>query len=289
MADVKKLISVIKKREQLVDSAPAEFLAAMDRAQGILLERILEYIKKLDTASGVIENIPANVQLAVKMREEILDWFKDAGYYVAVNDLGKKYQKLFEVGGEYYKAMDVSPVFSARDLSALSEVKKSDLAFLSKNDERVLNMTYNQLLSSVHSQGSFRDLVSSYERLYLDSSAGDKIKFGILKRFGATYAQTNFAAFDRLIQQQKISELEIEKFLYSGSLIKDSRQFCVDRAGKIFTKEQVLSWQNLSWKGKIPDCPIFTCLGGYNCQHILSPTALNDDDLKQLEELYDSV
>ncbi len=86
----------------------------------------------------------------------------------------------------------------------------------------------------------------------------------------------------------KANELEIDRFLFSGGLILDSREFCKKRAGKIFTRKQVEAWQKLSWKGKIPDADVFMVLGGWNCRHILSPVS-DEFDLEELQEVYNDI
>ena len=70
-------------------------------------------------------------------------------------------------------------------------------------------------------------------------------------------------------------DLDVEYYIYSGTIIKDSRPFCVARAGRLFTRDQVKSWGKLGqWQGKIPgtnEKTIFTYRGGYNCRHNIWP------------------
>jgi len=70
-------------------------------------------------------------------------------------------------------------------------------------------------------------------------------------------------------------DLDIEYYIYSGTIIKDSRPFCVVRTGRLFTKEQVKAWGKLGpWQGKIPgtnEKTIFVYRGGYNCRHTIWP------------------
>jgi hypothetical protein len=69
----------------------------------------------------------------------------------------------------------------------------------------------------------------------------------------------------------------MDKWLYSGGLVKDSRPFCVARAGKIYTTAEVLAWprqEKYKWAGMIPgtnESNIFAYAGGYRCRHILAP------------------
>jgi len=291
MADrrkVEKLIRIIKKREQAVDAVPAAFIRELEKAQNALLDEIIDFLKSVKTAGGNIENIPANVQMATRLRDQMRTWLRRAGYYSAVTSLGKEYKELTSLSRDFYKAADLPSVFTNRDLNALSKLRQADVDFLLNNDKRIINLTYSEFLSSVYKNRSFRDLSGRMERMHLGHTKKDKHLSGLLKRFSGTYAATAFASFDRQLQQIKSAELGIERYLYSGSLIKDSRDFCVQRAGRIFKKKEIERWSGLSWKGKVEGCDIFICLGGYNCQHILSPIS-DEFDLSEFEEIWNEV
>lgn len=59
----------------------------------------------------------------------------------------------------------------------------------------------------------------------------------------------------------------IEKYLYFGGLQENSRKFCVERAGKEYTLDELKKMDN----GQ--GLPVLPYLGGYNCQHSLLPVA----------------
>ncbi|MCK5605188.1 hypothetical protein KAR91_25075, partial [Candidatus Pacearchaeota archaeon] len=67
-----------------------------------------------------------------------------------------------------------------------------------------------------------------------------------------------------------------EHFRYSGSLIKDSRQWCKDHAGKIYTRAEIDGWRDQSWGGKKEGDPFIT-LGGWGCRHYLVPVIVVDE------------
>lgn len=56
-----------------------------------------------------------------------------------------------------------------------------------------------------------------------------------------------------------------ELFVYVGGIIETSRDFCRERDGKIFTIQEINSWDNEQ------GLPANIYLGGYNCRHHLSP------------------
>jgi len=71
------------------------------------------------------------------------------------------------------------------------------------------------------------------------------------------------------------ADLNISYYIYSGTVIGDSRSFCAARAGKIFKKSTVQGWAKLDWTGKIAGTTaetIFTFRGGWNCRHQLWPS-----------------
>jgi hypothetical protein len=77
---------------------------------------------------------------------------------------------------------------------------------------------------------------------------------------------------------QTIAEdLDVEHYYYQGTLIADSRPFCVSRAGRYFTTDEVKAWPNLKgWQGRMAgtnSSTIFIYRGGYNCRHQLWPVS----------------
>lgn len=72
---------------------------------------------------------------------------------------------------------------------------------------------------------------------------------------------TSADGFERGLSIKKATDLDLKYFIYEGGLIKTSRPFCVEKAGKIFTMQDLKSWDNGQ---KLPVIPY---LGGYNCRH----------------------
>jgi hypothetical protein len=80
--------------------------------------------------------------------------------------------------------------------------------------------------------------------------------------------------FNREYLQTISEDLGMRHYLYQGTIIGDTRQFCQSRAGKYFTKEEVEKWVSLDWDGKMSgtnSTTIFSYAGGYNCRHKLWP------------------
>lgn len=80
--------------------------------------------------------------------------------------------------------------------------------------------------------------------------------------------------YQRAQGQILANKYDSQYYKYIGSVIDESRQFCKERAGKIFSKHEIESWSNLEWEGKIENTNaenIFFRCGGTGCLHSLIP------------------
>jgi len=84
--------------------------------------------------------------------------------------------------------------------------------------------------------------------------------------YAGTYAQDALMNFYATVHHQKALDAGLEHFVYYGDVIHDSRQFCVARAGKVFSSEQVDAWDGHTWPGKKPGS-VWINQGGYRCRH----------------------
>ena len=91
-----------------------------------------------------------------------------------------------------------------------------------------------------------------------------------LRRYSVQMMQDSLMQFDASINTAIGKESGAEKWKYYGSLVRDSREFCEERAGKVFTNEEIATQWSGSWAGKAPGDP-FIVRGGYNCRHHWRP------------------
>ena len=92
-------------------------------------------------------------------------------------------------------------------------------------------------------------------------------KESMFTRFYRKYAYDTIAQTMNRIGYFIAKKRRLTRFLYQGGLVKDSRDFCIERAGKIFDKEDGLKWNDMHWRGKIPNVPFFIQCGGHFCKH----------------------
>jgi hypothetical protein len=76
--------------------------------------------------------------------------------------------------------------------------------------------------------------------------------------------------FDGQFAKYRADELGLTSFVYYGSIIRDSRDFCVEHANQVFTEEEARALWQQDWQGKSGSDP-FLDRGGYNCRHHWQP------------------
>ncbi len=92
-----------------------------------------------------------------------------------------------------------------------------------------------------------------------------------LRRYATQMVHDSLMQFDSSIVVNAGKESGAEKWKYYGSVIRDSREWCKQHAGKIYTEEEIREmWAENQWQGKAPGDP-FIVRGGYNCRHHFRP------------------
>ena len=92
-----------------------------------------------------------------------------------------------------------------------------------------------------------------------------------LRRYAYQQVHDALMQFNGSFTQAKAQEAGLTHYEYYGSLVRDSRDWCVRHKGMVMSEEQIREkWANSSWQGKAPGDP-FVVRGGYNCRHHFMP------------------
>jgi len=92
-----------------------------------------------------------------------------------------------------------------------------------------------------------------------------------MRRYASQMIHDSLMQFDASINVAAGKEVGADRWKYYGSVIQDSRPWCIKHAGKKFSEDQIRDlWANNEWQGKAPGDP-FIVRGGYNCRHHWRP------------------
>jgi hypothetical protein len=240
-----------KLSDQVIDLASDLSLDPKDRAKSLK-----ELIKlKKDIANTIITNAPYQLQVAEVIKGfEMLAELSNEYITVAIGDFKPKkalYEAILESNIATTKDALLGAGIRENFGTAIQEVLKDNIAGIGSRSE--LNKTLRKFIEGTDTEKAFLNR-------YIKQTTNDSVM-----TFNAEYIQTI------------AEDLDVEYYLYQGTLIEDSRPFCVSRAGRYFTTDQVKAWPNLKgWQGRMAgtnSTTIFSYRGGYNCRHQLWPVA----------------
>ena len=108
--------------------------------------------------------------------------------------------------------------------------------------------------------------VSQLQTIYGRDRLGDN-----LNKYASQIVQDSLMGFDGQFAKYRADEVGLTSYVYFGSLVRDSRDFCVDHIDQVLTEEEIRDiWANETWAGKAQGDP-FVVRGGYNCRHSFQP------------------
>jgi len=91
-----------------------------------------------------------------------------------------------------------------------------------------------------------------------------------MSTYASQIAHDSVMQFDGQFTVFKAKEAGLDKFKYTGTLVRDSRDHCKIHVGKTYTEERIREiWQG-SWAGK-SEGDAFIVRGGYRCRHTWIP------------------
>jgi len=92
-----------------------------------------------------------------------------------------------------------------------------------------------------------------------------------MRRYARQMVHDSVMQFDASVNMAAAQRLGADKFKYYGSIIEDSRDWCVRHNLKTYTEDEIRKmWAENEWTGKAAGDP-FIVRGGYNCRHHFRP------------------
>lgn len=121
----------------------------------------------------------------------------------------------------------------------------------------------------------FKTAVDELKQTYGSTVTGDNLAV-----YSGQIVQDALMGFDGQFAKFRADQLGLTHYIYYGTIIRDSRDFCVEHVNKVFTEEEARELWQKDWQGKSGSDP-FLDRGGYNCRHHWQPTSLDWGDIKE--------
>jgi hypothetical protein len=290
-------------RQRTIDSLENKHQELLFKTLQRLEQEVVRIASELPTKTGELYSTRLAIEIKPKLQQAIEEL-----YLKPVQSFINDYDKIAGTIVATYGKLPIPPEFkqiTEADLLVIQQLKK--LAFT--NFQNLGNELANTLAGEVYQSTlvgrSFNDMVNTIrEKIngiyqYSDNkkaqqlvkyiannpdgaeidTAIDELKqvYGrntlgdSFVKYASLLVTDSIMGFDGQIAKYRADELGLTSYLYYGSLIKDSRDFCIKHAGKVYTEEQIAEiWANDTAQGRDQGSP-FIVRGGYNCRHSWQP------------------
>lgn len=128
----------------------------------------------------------------------------------------------------------------------------------------------NENKYNVNMKQQVEDAIRKLHTQYASDRAGEN-----LRKYSGQIAHDSVMQFHGQFTVKKAKDAGLNHFTYTGTLVRDSRQFCREMVNKTLTETEIRDmWKRRSWAGKSNGDP-FIVRGGYRCRHTWIPTDPN--------------
>ena len=260
-------IDQINKSTELInkklDVAIIDSQKAIEKAIRKLTNRILSQAATLAMAKGVLRGFKVNFVQLKKIHADIIKLF-ETEYNIIIRNEIKKLDKI--VDSVIYEFRDIGSAikFTAIDKDMISALKTNTYDQFKQFGEVAQQRVAQCMYDSVIGQIEFSEMTSMFSGIML---GGVDALGRSMSAYAKLYASDSIMHFHRSVHLMKADSAGLDHFLYAGTIMGTTRDFCRVRAGKVFSREEIDTWNGMSWQGKSGN--VWTRLGGYNCRHHL--------------------
>jgi len=229
-----------------------------------LEDKIVSLYARLSTdADGNLKGPKWTLAQAQELHKRLVREFAQQ-YEKEVDWLSSDYRSIEREVKDFTKAMGVDEAFATIDKKMLAALKKQDFNVY----ETLSNQTVEKIAQGVYDAISSGQSFAMLSKTIMAAITGYKDIAGRpLSQYAGTFAHDSLMKYYRNVHLTNADAAGLDHYMYYGDVIRDSRPFCAARAGRTFTKEQVDSWNGMTWQGKSGN--VWSCCGGYRCRHHL--------------------
>ena len=293
-----------------------------ERIINVLYKLEEDIIKEVNRATkGQLVSQRIAIQLQPKIRQAIENNFLNEADLIINEECNKIAKEVLDTYGELPIPNKFKSLTEA-NLSTINALKFQSYSGFEDIGERFIKVINDELYQSTIAGRPYEDMVSNirghingvYKRSnqreinelvdFINENKYDKFKKSQveeavrklhtqyasdragnnLRRYAGQIAHDSVMQFHGQFTIAKAKESGLTHFTYTGTLVRDSRDWCRGILGKTYTEKQIRElWNTRSWNGKANGDP-FIVRGGYRCRHTWIPTdpAWGEETLDEL-------
>jgi len=259
------------KKSKYIEDAFSELEKEVDAMESDMDSLAQEYLSGFIVDGDSLKNISTNYE---KSNESSTIFDKAFNTFVGtfLVSLATKILGSIDITLSDFKTKGIEPIGDERKLVSDmigyvdgKVVKNGYLWRLGKMD--ILRQKfYDYILMSIVSTQKVNKLLKNAKPIFVST---DKRRSDFASYYGR-YAYDSVVQATNSISLYIANERGLDRFEYEGDLSRDSRLFCVEHAGGIYTRADAKKFNEMNWRGKIQGVDFLIAVGGYNCVHVIN-------------------
>ena len=250
--------------ERLADNHEAQIKRTLEDLEARIVSQISTVTEGADAVS---------TKIAIDLRTD-LKRFIDETYRTTADSLVRDYDQIVQEFLEEFGRLDIPDNFKTLtqvDALTITQLKFQQFAGFEDLANRYLNEISAQVYQNAIAGKPFNDIVKDLRGII----TGDVDRRGRpMSTYASQIAHDSVMQFDGQFTVYKSKEAGLNKFKYTGTLVRDSREHCKKHLNKVYTEDEIRQKWSGQWQGKAEGDP-FIVRGGYRCRHTWLPV---DDD-----------
>lgn len=283
--------TIADKIDGLIGASNDAFIKEIGAVEEALYKNLITVLKGIEIdKEGYITQSAGNRRILGEAISAIDESFGDSSsYHQAVTDHIQVIPQIDRLNEVYFDT--ISPGFQPNRVF-IKNLQKNIISNLETNllndglQVSIKNPLVDILNRNVSVGGSYSGFLQEVRGFIL----GESDREAKLLKYSRTYLTDALFQYSRAYQESVTNDLGLDWYNYNGGLIKDSREFCRDRAGGYFHRKEIESWVSLDWQGKNPattKSSIFVFVAGFNCRHSLIPVHISIVPEKDIQRAKD--
>lgn len=224
-------LQLLSEKADLIDQAEAALEQSAVSSERSLFRRVLNFLRGFDMSSGKFTNEKSNRDFLVKLDKELSSQFKKTPVVSNLDAFLKNFDRIKGLNTEIYEKKLTSTEF--KKLAGIYERTNPIKANIIKQITRgltnpetvkanVIEPIRNVLFESIVFERTFADTQKHLRDVIISSDT----KNSRLLRYTKQIARDALSQYNGALNDRIRTELDLDGFIYTGSLIKTSRQNC---------------------------------------------------------------
>lgn len=222
-----------------------------------------------DISNAVDQQDIVTTQIAIQLRPNLRRLIQET-YSTTADVHIREYDRIVRSFMNEFGELNIPDEFKTLtqvDLDTITQLKFQSFSGYEELANRYLTELSSNVYQNAIAGKPFNEMVKDISGLI----TGDVDRRGrSMSGYASQIAHDSVMQFDGQFTVYKAKEAGLNKYKYTGTLVRDSRKHCRTHIGKTYTEEEIRRiWQG-SWAGKSEGDP-FIVRGGYRCRHTWLP------------------